>query len=136
MTVGEWKSYFDFAYENAWWFALTIWFHASSGDPTLALCAGIALLGGNLLDEIAYTLGHRWLGTALDVLSQKDAAFRLVAGRRNVYTAILLVGCLGGVSLGGFVVAGGWAVVTGCAHSVRLLVALIDRRRKGLRLPA
>jgi len=70
------------------------------------------------------------------LLSQKDAAFRLVAGRRNVYTAILLLGCLGGVSLGGFVVAGGWAVVTGCAHSVRLLVALIDRRRKGLRLPA
>jgi len=104
-------------------------FFAGAGHDGGAWRAGAALLGGNLLDEIAYTLADRWLGTSLDLLSRADGAFRLVAGRRNVYTAILLVGWLCGAAYAAFVVAASWAVVTGGVHALRLLWALAAKRR-------
>lgn len=129
-TVGEWESYFDFAYENAWWIAIAA--HFSHAGNESAVLWGAALVGGNLLDEIAYTLGHARLGVALDLLSPADGAFRLIAGRRNIYVAILLAATLLGSPFGGLVAMGAWAVVTGVVHAVRLAVALRSPVRQGL----
>ncbi|RMF20257.1 MAG: hypothetical protein D6760_11970 [Deltaproteobacteria bacterium] len=95
--------------------------------------AGAALIGGNLLDEIAYTVGQRMLGTSLDLLSPWDRRFRLVAGRRNIYVAILLLATVLRHSFAGFVLAGAWALVTGCVHAARLLSELRRREIVGLR---
>lgn len=128
--LGAGESYFDFAYENAWWIALTAQL-AGAGHAD-AVAWGAALVGGNLLDEIAYTLGHARLGVALDLLSAADGAFRLVAGRRNIYAAMLLVATLVGSPYAGLVVMGAWAVVTGVVHALRLAFALRAPARGGL----
>ncbi|RMD85894.1 MAG: CDP-alcohol phosphatidyltransferase family protein [Candidatus Dadabacteria bacterium] len=140
-ALGEWESYFDFLYENAWWFALTWWFYGTKGAA--ALLWGGLLLGGNLADEIAYTLGHRWLGCPLDLLGRFDEHFRLIAGRRNIYVAMLLLCAVAGRLYEGFVAAGAWAVCTGVVHSARLLWAARHRaslaaagRRPGRQAPA
>jgi len=128
--LGAGESYFDFAYENAWWIALTAALsHAGHAD---AVVWGAALVGGNILDEIAYTIGHARLGIALDLLSRGDGAFRLIAGRRNVYAAILLVATLLGSPFAGLASMGAWAVVTGVVHSLRLVLALRTPARGGL----
>jgi phosphatidylglycerophosphate synthase len=121
--VGAGESYFDFTYEIAWWLALTIWF--ATGDAgAVAGWLGAAWLAGNLLDEVAYTLSDPWLGRSLDLLSPVDGAFRLVAGRRNIYVYILIAGALLGSLWGAFVVCALWAVVTGLAHAARLVLAV------------
>lgn len=128
--LGAGESYFDFAYENAWWIALTA--HLAGAGHADAVAWGAALVGGNLLDEIAYTLGHARLGVALDLLSAADGAFRLVAGRRNIYAAMLLVATLVGSPYAGLVAMGAWAVVTGVVHALRLAFALRAPARGGL----
>jgi phosphatidylglycerophosphate synthase len=128
--LGAEESYFDFAYENAWWIALAA--HLTCVGHAQAVGWGIALVGGNLLDEIAYTIGHTRLDVALDLLSPADGAFRLIAGRRNIYAAILLVATLLGSPYGGLVAMGAWAVFTGVVHALRLAVALWTPSRSGL----
>lgn len=128
--LGEGESYFDFAYENAWWIALAAGL-ANAGHAG-AWMFGAALVAGNLLDEIAYTISQSKLGTSLDLLSPADAAFRLVAGRRNVYAAMLLVAVLCGAPYVGLVAMGGWAVLTGVVHTIRLVSALRGPSGQGL----
>lgn len=130
--LGAGEAYFDFAIENAWWIALSAWL-AGEGHGSAAWWWGAALVLGNLLDEIAYTLSQAWLGTSLDLLTPADAAFRLVAGRRNVFVAMLLVAVLLGSPWGGLVAMGAWAAVTGVAHAVRLWFALQERSRERAR---
>lgn len=121
--LGAGESYFDFTYENAWWLALTVWF--ASGDAgSIAGWLGAAWLAGNLLDEVAYTLADPWLGRSLDLLTPYDGAFRLVAGRRNIYVYILIAGALWGSLWGAFVVCALWAVFTSLAHAARLALAV------------
>jgi len=126
--LGAGDAYFDFVYENAWWIALAA-FLAGSGHGDAAVWAGVALVAGNLLDEIAYTLGGAWLGTSLDLLTPADAAFRVIAGRRNVYVWILALATLAGATWQGFVACSAWAVVTAIAHAARLSFALRSRPR-------
>ena len=122
--LGSAESFLDFAYENAWWIALTAYL-AHAGHWPSALWFGAALVGGNLLDEIAYTIGHVRLGKALDLLSPADATFRLIAGRRNIYVVMLTVAILAGSPFAGLVVTGCWAVITGLIHTGRLIAATI-----------
>jgi len=124
--LGAGDAYFDFAYENAWWIALTA-FLANAGHGDTAVWVGATLIAANLLDEIAYSLSGAWLGTSLDLLTEADGRFRLVAGRRNVYVLILAVATLAGATWLGFVVCGVWAAITGVAHTVRLWFALRAR---------
>ena len=120
--LGAAEAMLDFAVENAWWIALTA--HEASRHGAAALLAGTALVGGNLADEIAYSVGHARLGRALDLLSPADRAFRLVAGRRNIYVWILCVAVLVGSAWGGFVACGLWALATGSLHGLSLARAL------------
>jgi len=124
--LGAQEANLDYAYENAWWIALTA--HcATAGHGHGAVGWGAALIGVNLVDEIAYTIANRLLGTNLDLLSPADRAFRLIAGRRNVYAAILLIATLAGSPCGGLVTMGCWAVVTAVVHALRVSVALRTR---------
>lgn len=121
--LGAGESYFDFTYENAWWIALTVWFATGAAGP-VAGWLGAAWLAGNLLDEVAYTLADPWLGRSLDLLTPYDGAFRLVAGRRNIYVYVLVAGALLGALWSAFVVCALWAALTGLAHAARLALAV------------
>lgn len=129
-SLGAGESYFDFAYENAWWIALGAGLAEAGHAEAFAWTA--ALVGGNLLDEIVYTISQAKLGISIDLLSPADGAFRLVAGRRNVYAAMLLVAVLLGSPSGGLKAMGAWAVVTGVVHGLRLVAALRAPQREGL----
>jgi phosphatidylglycerophosphate synthase len=125
---GAAESFLDFLYENAWWFALTAHLHGSHGDA--ALVAGGALILGNLLAEGMLTLGFAYLRNSLDLLSPFDRAFRIVAGRRNIFVWILILATLAGSLWGGFVVCAVWAMVTGLEHAARLVMELGARARR------
>ncbi len=116
--LGELEALLDFAVENAWWIALTAF--EARGRGAAAYLAGAALLGGNLADEIAYTIGHARLGRALDLLSPGDRAFRLVAGRRNIYVWVMCLAALASAPWHGFVACGMWALATASVHGMRL----------------
>lgn len=122
--VGEHEAIVDFFVENAWYVALTAWFHGS-GHGEAAIWAGAIFVAANLVDELAYTFANPLLGRSLDLLTPADGAFRLVAGRRNVYVWYLVVAFLTGFAWEGFVLCAGWALMTGLVHAVRLVVAVL-----------
>jgi phosphatidylglycerophosphate synthase len=125
---GAAESYLDFLYENAWWLALTVHLWRSHGDA--ALVAGGALILGNLLAEGMLTLGFTYLDNSLDLLSPFDRAFRIVAGRRNVFVWILILATFAGSLWAGFVACAVWAMVTGTEHAARLIMELGARARQ------
>src|SRR5262245_41418126 len=128
--LGAQEANLDYAYENAWWIALTA--HcARAVHGHAALAWGAVLIGANLVDEIAYTAANRVLGMNLDLLSPADGAFRLIAGRRNVYVAILLIATLAGSPCTGLVTIAGWAMVTGIVHAIRVAIAVRARSEVG-----
>ncbi len=122
--VGDRESVVDFFVENAWYVALAAWFHASGYDEA-ALWAGGIFIAANLVDELAYTFANPLLGRSLDLLTPADGAFRLVAGRRNVYVWYLVVAFLAGFAWEGFVLCAGWALMTALVHAVRLGVGVL-----------
>jgi hypothetical protein len=65
----------------------------------------------------------------LDEASPLDRAIRLVAGRRNVYSTVLLVGVLAGRAEAAYLVTVVWAVVTAVVHWVRVAVLLAGGHR-------
>jgi hypothetical protein len=67
------------------------------------------------------------LGKHLDELGLFDRNFRLIAGRRNVYTWMWRFGFWAGLPTHVFVAALAWAIVTVGVHGVRLVYHL--RRR-------
>jgi phosphatidylglycerophosphate synthase len=120
--LGEAESFFDFTYENAWWLALTLHF-AGSGQGAVAAWLGGTWIAANLVDEVAYTVADDWLGSSLDLLAPEDGAFRLVAGRRNIYVYMLAAAALAGSMWAGFVACSVWAAITGGIHLARLFLA-------------
>jgi phosphatidylglycerophosphate synthase len=120
--IGEAESLFDFTYENAWWLALTLHF-VGSGQGAVAGWLGVAWLAANLVDEVAYTVAGEWLGGSLDLLTPQDGAFRLIAGRRNIYVYMLAAAVLAGSMWAGFVACSVWAAITAGVHLARLFLA-------------
>ncbi len=132
--VGDAESLVDFVLENSWYVALAAWFHgAGMGDSAIWVWAVLAV--GNAIDECSYFLAEILLGGTLDLLSAADGAFRLVAGRRNVYVWYLTVAFLTGFAWEGFVLCAVWAILTGLTHAVRLVMELRARRARSETLP-
>ena len=127
--VGDAESVVDFFVENSWYIALAVWFYGAGMGET-AVWVWAVLFTGNLIDESTYLVGDIFLGENIDLLTPADGAFRLVAGRRNVYAWYLTVAFLTGFAWEGFVLCAAWAIVTGPAHAVRLAVALRAKRAR------
>jgi len=127
--VGDAESVVDFFVENSWWAALAVWFHGA-GMGESAIWVWAVFFAGSLIDDSTYFLADIFLGENIDLLTPADGAFRLVAGRRNVYVWYLTVGFLAGFAWQGYVLCAVWAILTGPIHAVRLLVALRARQRQ------
>jgi phosphatidylglycerophosphate synthase len=116
--LGELEHVGDFLYENFWWIALAVHLHAATGMAAVAR-AGAVLVGCDLVDNLLYGEVRARTGRLLDELAPFDAGFRRVAGRRNVYVWICVVGAALGRAAGGYLVASWWALGTVVVHAVR-----------------
>ncbi len=115
--LGELEHVGDFFYENAWYLSLAS--YLSRADPGLWL-AGWVLVACDLADSLLYLALQRHDGRMLDEVSTFDRRFRAIAGRRNVYVMMFVVGFFGGHAAGAFVCAVTWALVTVAVHAARV----------------
>ena len=65
----------------------------------------------------------------LDELTPFDRCFRAIAGRRNVYVMILVVGFFSGRAAQAFLCAVVWAGVTVAVHGFRMMWVLATTAR-------
>jgi phosphatidylglycerophosphate synthase len=77
-----------------------------------------------LADTGAYDLVKWNTGRSLDEASDVDRWIRLVAGRRNIYTCVLLAGAVAGFPGGAFQAIVWWSVATACVHWLRAATVL------------
>ncbi len=115
--LGELEHVGDFLYENLWYLSLARGF-AVTGGPAFWR-AGLLLVSCDLVDNLAYGVVRGRTGRLLDELSPFDAGFRRIAGRRNVYVWIVLLGACVRRSSAGFLAASAWALVTAALHVTR-----------------
>lgn len=120
--LGELEHVGDFLYENSWYLALGAYFRAASGADGFLWLAGV-LVACDLTDSLLYALARRRTGRMLDEIAAFDRRFRRIAGRRNVYVMIFVVGFFAGAGPYAFAVAAAWAGCTVAVHAVRAVSA-------------
>jgi phosphatidylglycerophosphate synthase len=113
--AGEYEHILDFFYENSWWLALG--FFLSKNGSKFAWHAALLMAAFDLADNIVYSVAdvkwHRSVDNATAFLSR----FRLVAGRRNIYTWLFLPGFFLSIPGISFYLAVAWAGVTAAIHA-------------------
>lgn len=128
-AAGRLEHLLDKVYEIAWMAALAWWLARASAGGAYAWTALAVWVVAYFADTAAYDV-FRWRrGMQLDEASPLDRAIRLVAGRRNVYSTVLLVGVLAGRAEAAYLVTVVWAVVTAVVHWVRVAVLLAGGHR-------
>lgn len=118
--LGELEHVLDFFIEHAWYLTITIFFVTSTHDSQWWWVGG-GLMLSDLSDNMLYYLGQVFFGKQLDELAPFDRGFRLIAGRRNIYTWMFRCGFLAGFPGQTFVLTLVWALVTIGVHGVRLV---------------
>jgi len=118
--IGAHEDIIDYFYENSWYVTLGIGLsHAVQGNWPLYV-SGL-LIFADTTDNIMYTLAGKWHGKSIDLFSPSDAVFRKIAGRRNIYGYMFIVGFLAGFPQHTFIAVAVWALITAVVHGVRLL---------------
>jgi phosphatidylglycerophosphate synthase len=114
--AGEYEHILDFFYENSWWLALGH-FLSKHGSPS-AWRVALLMVAFDLIDNVVYSIAdvrwHRSVDNATPFLSR----FRLIAGRRNVYTWMFLPGFFLGAPAFSFYLVVAWAGVTAAVHAM------------------
>jgi phosphatidylglycerophosphate synthase len=129
--LGRFEHLLDKFYEVLWMVALAYWLSDRFVDRSLVTTL-LVWIAAYLLDTAAYDLVKWRTGATLDEASPLDAAIRLVAGRRNVYSCILLAGVLAGAPVVAFRAMMWWAVATAVVHWVRAMMAIRPGRSRVL----
>ena len=122
--AGEYEHVLDFFYENSWYLALGL--HFRHGNPH-ALNAALLMILFDLADNVAYALMDVGRGLSLDNASPFLARFRLIGGRRNIYSWLFLVGFFLGFPTHVFFVAVVWAGITAAIHGGWVLSKALSR---------
>jgi 1L-myo-inositol 1-phosphate cytidylyltransferase / CDP-L-myo-inositol myo-inositolphosphotransferase len=117
---GSWEHQLDYLIENSWWaaLALRLW---SSGQSPNAFYFLALLIGSDLVDRLAKRQAKIATGRQLDDFAPFDRAFRLIAGRRNIYVWMLALGLLLGAVGQAFTAICMWAAVTATIHLLRCI---------------
>ena len=121
--LGELEHVLDFFMEHAWYLTITSFLVTSTHD-TQWWWVGGGLMVSDFLDNMLYYAGHVWFGKQLDELGPFDRSFRLIAGRRNIYTWMWRFGFWAGLPTQVFVAALVWATCTVGVHGARLVYHL------------
>jgi len=116
---GEYECLVDYFYENLWYISIGLGlknkFHYS---PALILSAIMVLC--DTLDNIIYTLSSKWFHKNFDLLSPFEKNFRKIAGRRNIYCFMFIIGFCLGYYVETFFITTIWAAITVSIHIFRL----------------
>ncbi len=117
--LGQHEDVIDYVYENGWYAALAVGLSRAGSGHLPALLAGLLILS-DTVDNIFYALAGKWHGKSIDLFTPFDGAFRRIAGRRNIYGAMFIIGFLLGDPLHTFAAVSIWAAVTAAVHGLRL----------------
>jgi phosphatidylglycerophosphate synthase len=118
--LGQQEAIIDYFCENSWYVALGVGLSGYAGGPIPGLLAGL-LIFSDTLDNVLYTLAAKWYGMSIDLFTRFDASFRRIAGRRNIYGMMFIVGFSVGLPLHTFAAAAFWAALTASIHGFRLI---------------
>jgi phosphatidylglycerophosphate synthase len=130
-ALGRLEHLLDKLYEVLWIVALA---YALSGQFTdrWYITSLLTWIAAYLLDTAAYDIVKWRTGRTLDESSRLDALIRLVAGRRNIYACMLLVGVLARQPGAAYQAIVWWAVMTAAVHGVRAVLVVGNRRSRVL----
>jgi phosphatidylglycerophosphate synthase len=117
--LGELEHILDFFVEHAWYVSITWFLVTSTHDPHWWWIGG-GLMVSDVLDNLLYGAGQALFHKQLDEMSPFDRRFRLIAGRRNIYSWMMFVGFWAGFPYAIFTAAFLWAVLTVVIHGIRL----------------
>jgi hypothetical protein len=78
------------------------------------------MIAADTADNLWYTLSGAWYGKSIDLFGSFDRRFRLIAGRRNIYCSMFIIGFGVGFPLQTFAMTSIWAAVTAAVHAFRL----------------
>lgn len=128
--LGQLEHLLDKIYEVLWIVALAYTVSGGFSDRS-SVTLLLVWIGAYLFDTAAYDAVKWKTGGSLDEASPLDARIRLIAGRRNVYACVLLVGVLLNRPAAAFLTIVWWAVVTAVVHGGRA-AAILGRRTRVL----
>jgi phosphatidylglycerophosphate synthase len=129
--LGRLEHLLDKVYEVLWIVAIAYTLSSAFADRRYVALLSLWIVA-YLLDSVAYDLVKWRTGVTLDETSRLDAVIRLVAGRRNVYACMLLVGVVAGVPAIAFHVIVWWAVATAVVHLLRAGMVVLSARSRVL----
>lgn len=118
--VGELEHVLDFFYENSWYLGLGV--YLSRIGVEWAWGAAMLMVVCDLVDNLAYALFSLRNARRLDEASPFLRRFRLVGGRRNIYTWLFAPGFLVGAPGVSFGLGVAWAGVTATVHASAALL--------------
>ena len=113
--VGELEHVSDFLFELSWWSALA-WHFSSTGQLAHAPLLLLGLYVAEAVDGVAKLLTMRWSGRMIDDSGPILRLVRLVGGRRNVYTWIMVAGSLAGGAATAYTILPVWQAATAAVH--------------------
>jgi phosphatidylglycerophosphate synthase len=128
---GRLEHVLDRAYEILWIAALAYWLSDGFANRAIGWALGV-WLAAYALDTAAYDTFKWRSGVNLDEASPLDTRIRLVAGRRNVYSCLLLAGVVAGQPLVAFHAIVAWAAATALVHWARVVTLLAGRPGGGV----
>jgi len=124
---GEYECLIDYFYENLWYLSIGVGLKRTfQYEP--AILFSILMITCDTLDNIFYTLSSKWFGKNLDLLSQFDMKFRKIAGRRNIYSFMFMIGFSLGYYIETFIATSIWSFITATVHFIRLIQEIRKRR--------
>jgi hypothetical protein len=130
-ALGRLEHLFDKVYEVLWIGALA---YALSGQFTdrSYVTPLLAWVAAYLLDTAAYDIVKWRTGATLDEASRLDGLIRLVAGRRNVYACMFLVGVLAGQPAAAVHALVWWGGIKAARHGARAALVVGNGRARVL----
>lgn len=117
--LGQYEGLIDYFNETSWYVALGVGLQNTGLSPSPALLACL-LICSDTMDNVVYALANKWYGKTVDFFGPFDRAFRRIAGRRNIYGFMFIIGFSLGYPFQTFAIVALWAALTASIHGLRL----------------
>jgi len=123
----------DLIHPPFWWWAWIVGLPAAGFTlPQASLALG-AIVAGYVLQRLEEGLFITWIGMDMHVWERFDSRFRLITARRNPNLLLLTASVLFGRPDLGILAVAIWTVLCLIVHALRLIQALLAKRRRPLR---